>query len=157
MNEFDRFRIDESKEWLKMVSELNGRIKTCDNMLEVVDRLGGVRGIDYSKPHIKASTKTDAMDDVIVAIEELKGKWRDEKLRIKAELDEATKTIYKIPVSTYCDVLILRYLECMPWEKVAEETGYGVDNCHKIHKKALLELYRYLPDGWKTKIPKAIE
>lgn len=154
MGEYEDFIASESRKWLEHVRTLKGRIKTCDDMMEVVRRLAEPKGIDYSKQPGGQSNK-DAIADVVAAMDELTEAWRTERIRLTAELGEATSTIAKLDDAAQRTILLARYVDCLEWSDVASIAGYSEDHCYRVHRAALASLHRFIPPDWRTELPRA--
>ena len=156
MREYEDFIANESREWLEKVRTLKKRIDECDQMIEVVRYLAEPKGIDYASQPGSGVNK-DAIADVVAAMDELTGRWRDERLRLDAELDEALGIIYRLegkePV--LCSLLMYRYVAAMEWREVAKALSYSEDHCYKLHRAALVAIHRFIPPMYRTDIPKA--
>lgn len=156
MREYEDFIAEESRAYLDKVRTLKKRIDECDQMIEVIRYLAEPKGIDYASQPGSGLNK-DAIADVVAAMDELTGRWRDERLRLDAELDEALGIIYKLEgrESTLCALLMYRYVSAMDWADVAEAMNYSEDYCYKLHRAALVAVHRFIPPMYRTDIPKA--
>ncbi|WP_049945143.1 DUF1492 domain-containing protein [Butyrivibrio sp. AC2005] len=77
------------------------------------------------------------MEDVIVKIIDLENEINseiDELVDLKAKIMTVIKTIDNLEYQT---LLELRYLCYKPWEQIAIDMGYSVNNIFKMHKKAI--------------------
>lgn len=147
-------RIEMSRAWLEHVGGISLELARVDDSLEVISRLAEPRGIDYSRPVVSHSVVVDVVAETVAVMEELAVEWRDEKIRLTLEQNEARRTILKMPTKTYASLLICRYVDRMKWEDVGYAIGYdGNYACGYLDKPAKLELYDYLPPEWK--LPKA--
>lgn len=154
MQEYEDFIAAESRAYLDKVRTIRNRIKVCDDMLEIVRRLAEPKGIDYASQPGSGVNK-DAIADVVAAMDELSGAWRDERIRLIAELDEAVGAIYKVADATLCVLLMARYIDGMEWADVACALNYSEDHCYKKHREALVAIHRFIPPMYRTDIPKA--
>lgn len=154
MQEYEDFIANESRAYLDKVRTIRNRIKVCDDMLEIVRRLAEPKGIDYASQPGSGVNK-DAIADVVAAMDELSGAWRDERIRLMAELDEAVGTIYKIGDATLCVLLMSRYIDGLEWGDVAAVLNYSEDHCYKLHRVALVAIHRFIPPMYRTEIPQA--
>lgn len=158
-DEYDKWRISESRAWLKHVREVwrdKQRISSSlDDTLEVIRRLAEPRGIDYARPAVRTSANVDVVADVVAAMDELAQEWRDASMRVAEEEREARRVIAKVDNAAYRQLLTLRYLNGKGWDDVAREMNYSVDYCFELHDQAALALHDHLPYGWRTRIPSA--
>lgn len=155
MREYEEYMAAESRRWLDYVSTILPKIRSCDNMLEVVRYMAEPKGIDYTKPFVNGSISKDIIADTVAAMEELMGRWGDERQRLTSELDDAMATINRLEDPRHVMLLERRYIEGMQWKDVADDLGYSEQACYKMHNDAAVALHRYLPSGWRTEIPDA--
>lgn len=153
-DEMDESRIIQSTAWLEHIGGITMELERVDDTLEVISRLAEPRGIDYSRPVVSHSVVVDVIAETVAVMEELAVGWRDEKLRLAQEQNEARRIILKLPNKTYASLLICRYVDRMKWDEVGRAIGYdGNYACGYLDKPAKLMLYDYLPPEWK--LPKA--
>lgn len=138
-----------SKRWLARVATLKGRIEECDGMVEVVRSLAEPKGIDYTRPNVMSSMSKDAIADVVAAVDEMVGRWADERARLMSELDEAVETIHRLDDPTMSALLLMRYVDGMPWREVAERMAYSEAYCYELRDRACAMLEPLLPPGWR--------
>lgn len=158
-DEYDKWRISESRAWLKHVREVwrdKQRISSSlDDTLEVIRRLAEPRGIDYARPAVRTSANVDVVADVVAAMDELAQEWRDSSIRIAEECAEAKLAIDNVDNAVYRQLLTLRYIDGKCWDDVANDMHFSKDYCFELHDKAALALHDHLPYGWRTRIPSA--
>lgn len=80
------------------------------------------------------------MEDVIVKIIDLENEINqdiDKLVDLKAEIMGVIKGVDN---PEYQTLLELRYLCFKPWEQIAMEMGYSINNLFKMHRKALSEI-----------------
>lgn len=76
-------------------------------------------------------------DDIIAKIIDFEHEINNEIESLVGLKQELTEVIQNVPNAEQRMLLELRYLCFKPWEQIAFEMGYGIDNVFKIHKKAL--------------------
>lgn len=153
-DEMDESRIIQSTAWLEHIGGITMELGRVDDTLEVISRLAEPRGIDYSRPVVAHSLVVDAIAETVAVMEELAVGWRDAKIRLAQEQNEARRTILKLPNKAYASLLVCRYVDRMKWDEVGRAIGYdGNYACGYLDKPAKLMLYDYLPPEWK--LPKA--
>ena len=157
MDEFQDWKRGQALAWLKHIGDLVRDEATIDGTMEALRRIAEPSGIDYTKPVISKSVDVDVMTEVYCAMEEIAQEWRDRKIEIQAERNEARRTIFKVEDSRYRQLLILRYVDGNDWKSIARKMSYSEDNCYKLHDRAALALYDFLPPEWRTEIPKALQ
>ena len=87
-----------------------------------------------------ATRNIHRMEDVIVKIIDLQNEINadiDELVDFKAEVMSVIKSIDNLEYQT---LLELRYLCFKPWEQIAIELGYSINNVFKMHRKAIEKL-----------------
>lgn len=153
-DEMDESRIIQSTAWLEHIGGITMELGRVDDTLEVISRLAEPRGIDYSRPVVSHSVVVDVIAETVAVMEELAVGWRDAKIRLAQEQNEARRTILKLPNKAYASLLVCRYVDRMKWDEVGRAIGYdGNYACGYLDKPAKLMLYDYLPPEWK--LPKA--
>ena len=86
-----------------------------------------------------ATRNIHRMEDVITKIIDMQAEINadiDKLIDLKAEIMDAIKSVDNLEYQT---ILELRYLCYKPWEQIAIELGYSVNNVFKMHRKALEE------------------
>ena len=76
-------------------------------------------------------------DDIIAKIIDFENEINSEIESLVGLKHELTDVIQNVPNAEQRMLLELRYLCFKPWEQIAFEMVYGIDNVFKIHKKAL--------------------
>ena len=156
MTEYEDWIISESDAWLKHIRRINHELVAADDTLEVIRRLQEPGGIDYSQPHVNGSPKGDVMADIIAATDELMGRWRDRRLELIGEQEDARAVILRMPTPRYRVALLLYYVNGRTWDEASDLMGYEPNTVKKWMPMAKMELHRFLPDGWRTDVPKSI-
>ena len=80
------------------------------------------------------------MEDVIAKIIDLESEINkdiDQLVELKANI---MKLIRGVGNPEYQTLLELRYLCYKPWEQIAVDMGYSINNLFKMHRKALASL-----------------
>ena len=80
------------------------------------------------------------MEDIIMRIFDLENEINADIDALVALKREIVSTIKSVPNLEYQILLELRYLCFKPWEQIAVEMGYGIDNVFRLHQKALKDL-----------------
>ena len=127
------------KEFLQGGRNLHFEIARLKIILEKKLDDATVSGIDYGRDVVSKSSqnaqenKYTEYSDFCILVEN----------RIK-EL-EAYQTKMLAVINTYSDsygrsLLLMRYIECLSWEKIAEEMNYDTRSVQRLHGKILVEL-----------------
>ncbi len=124
------------QEWLERICDTDKEIEILQSELQsFFDKLTG-----YSQSYADIT----ASDSLLTAYSDYaKGIKRrvDELSRIKAEVLEVISAVEK---DTYRQLLVLRYVEGMTWECIAEKMYYSVRGIQRTHKRALPEVEKIL-------------
>lgn len=157
MDEFIEWKRGQSMAWLQHIRDLIRDEATIDGTLEAIRRIAEPGGIDYAKPVISKSVDVDVMTEVYCSMEEIAQEWRDKRLEIEEERNEARRIIFKLPEARHRQVLVFRYVDGKDWKAIAKAMNFTEDNCYKLHSQAALALYDHLPGEWRTQIPDALQ
>lgn len=82
----------------------------------------------------------DPVKENAVKIAELEKKLEKEKRKAAVELARVTKVINAITDGVEHEILTLRYVKCMKWEEIAEETNYSEQRLYQLHNSGLKNL-----------------
>ena len=83
---------------------------------------------------------TSLMADAVAKIIDLQAEINhdiDTLVDLKREIVSVIKSIENLEYQT---LLEKRYLCFLPWEQIAVDMNYGIDNVFKLHKKALAQV-----------------
>ena len=75
--------------------------------------------------------------DIVAKIVDYENEINKEIKKLVKLKEDVTDAINSIPNAEQRTLLELRYLMFKPWEHIAAEMYYSIDNVFKIHKKAL--------------------
>ena len=129
-----------AKEYLSQAYRLDQRI---DAKIEQVMSLRNLAAKATSTLSDIASSGTrniHRMEDIIMRIFDLENEINADIDALVALKREIVSTIKSVPNLEYQILLELRYLCFKPWEQIAVEMGYGIDNVFRLHQKALKDL-----------------
>lgn len=132
-----------TKEWLSRARTIDGELATLKKTeRELTDKLtSGTQNItgdtvqDTKDPH-----KFDELGEIGVEIEQAKKMLR----RIKAETLAA---IMRLDNGVYRRLLVLYYVNCYSWERVAVEMNYTYRHTTRLHGRALIAMTEVLKRG----------
>lgn len=85
----------------------------------------------------KGTPYVHSKENIIVKMIDLENEINadiDELVDLKREIMTVIKSVKNLEYQT---LLELRYLCFKPWEQIAIEMGYGIDNTFKMHRRAL--------------------
>ena len=89
----------------------------------------------------RAKTMTSATEALVLKRMSLEGKLKALDKRIQATAAELAAEICKrVDGGKYQTVLLLRYVDCLPWEEVAARMDYSRRQAERIHDAALMSI-----------------
>lgn len=120
---------------------------------ETEARLDGLGAVRYDREGGKTyvANGDDAMARAVAALNAARQRHEDAIVQCEAERSEFDAILANI-TPLYASLLTYRYEMCMSWEQVAEQHDISMTEDYvrgDLRKKALAELYPYLPSGWK--------
>ena len=94
--------------------------------------------MDSSLMHKEAMTG----DAALIA---LKDRMIGQLIELSEVYDEISSAIMKVEDPFYRKILMLRYLDGMVWDEIADRVGYSSRNIYRKHAEALKVIMKYLP------------
>lgn len=85
----------------------------------------------------KSEPEQDRLGQLLIQIEELIDSYNDKQDKLLKEQLKIEKCIDRLEDSIDRNIMRLRYLEGMKWEKICVETNYSWEGIHKKHRKIL--------------------
>ena len=127
-----------AKEYLHEIKKMDLQItfyaKEIDHWRSLSTRVSG----SNFEPNYNSSRNTEPAYvrclEKIIELEDVINGQIDIFIELK---NEATAKINKINVLEYQTVLVMRYINFMPWYKIADEMHYTTRWIYKLHEKAL--------------------
>ena len=126
-----------AKEYLGQAYRIDQRINSKIEQVSALNNIATKATSTISDMPGSATRNIHRMEDVIVKIINLQDEIKadiDELVDIKAEVMSVIKSIDNLEYQT---LLELRYLCFKPWEQIAIELGYSINNVFKMHRKAI--------------------
>ena len=129
-----------AKEYLGQAYRLDQRINSKIEQVASLNELAtkctsSLTGMPRNPNHA-----TSRMADVVAKIIDLQAEINrdiDTLVDLKREIVSVIKGIENLEYQT---LLEKRYLCFLPWEQIAVDMNYGIDNVFKLHKKALAKV-----------------
>ena len=120
---------------------------------EAEARMDGLGAVRYDREGGKTYTAhgDDAMARAVAALNAARQRHEDAIVQCEAERSEFDAILANI-TPLYASLLTYRYEMCMSWEQVAEQPDISMTEDYvrgDLRRKALAELYPFLPPGWK--------
>ena len=126
-----------AKEYLGQAYRIDQRINSKIEQVSALNNMATKATSTISDMPGSATRNIHRMEDVIVKIIDLQDEINadiDELVDFKAEVMSVIKSIDNLEYQT---LLELRYLCFKPWEQIAIELGYSINNVFKMHRKAI--------------------
>lgn len=126
-----------AKEYLGKAYRIDQRINSKIEQVSALNNMATKATSTISDMPGSATRNIHRMEDVIVKIIDLQNEINadiDELVDFKAEVMSVIKSIDNLEYQT---LLELRYLCFKPWEQIAIEMGYSINNVFKMHRKAI--------------------
>lgn len=129
-----------TKEELKEYIETKREIKIIEEKIEFLEeKKTSIKSMiidDMPKPE----PNQDRLGELLGEIEELIEMYNEKQDKLFKQQMKIEKCIDKLDNSKERNIMRLRYLEGMKWEKVCVETNYSWENVHRIHRKILSKI-----------------
>lgn len=126
-----------AKEYLGQAYRIDQRINSKIEQVSALNNMATKATSTISDMPGSATRNIHRMEDVMVKIIDLQDEINadiDELVDLKAEVMSVIKSIDNLEYQT---LLELRYLCFKPWEQIAIELGYSINNVFKMHRKAI--------------------
>ena len=126
-----------AKEYLVQAYRIDQRINSKIEQVSALNNMATKATSTISDMPGSATRNIHRMEDVIVKIIDLQNEINadiDKLVDFKAEVMSVIKSIDNLEYQT---LLELRYLCFKPWEQIAIELGYSINNVFKMHRKAI--------------------
>lgn len=155
--EFEQFKVDEAKAWLKHLLSLKSKVKTMRDELKDLKNEVGISGVEYTDMPKNPNVSDDAILNTVLLYEKKNEMLNDLISEYEKTLVNAEFILQSLKSNEYAYELINRhYLMKEPMAKTCRETCYSERQIRNILRTALLELYYLLPYTYKTPLPKAV-
>lgn len=129
-----------AKEYLSQAYRLDQRIDAKIEQVMSLRNLAAKATSTLSDAAPSGTCNVHRMEDIIIKIIDFENEINADIDRLVDLKREIVSTIKTVP-NLECQMLLeLRYLCFKPWEQIAVEMGYGIDNIFRLHQKALKEV-----------------
>lgn len=126
-----------AKEYLQQIHRLDIEIKQHRRrIIELENEIGGLKAIDYSADRIQ-STPQDRMPGGIARLIELQNEISHEMVVLQERKKRITSEINSLKNEQEAALLVFRYVDCLPWENIANEMHVSIRRVFQIHGDAL--------------------
>lgn len=126
-----------AKEYLGQAYRIDQRINSKIEQVSSLHALATKATSTISDMPGSSTRNVHRMEDVIAKILDLESEINaeiDSLVDLKAEIMSVIKSIDNLEYQT---LLELRYLCFKPWEQIAIELGYSINNVFKMHRNAI--------------------
>lgn len=93
-------------------------------------------GVRYDRPRVSCG-EHKGPEEAACAIVDCEKKIEAQTAKWKAAFEQVMKVIYGVEDQRYQILLLYRYRDFLPWERIAVEMGYSWQYVHQLHKRAL--------------------
>ena len=132
-----------AKEYLRQLWNLDREIEIKYRVLEGVKAQIGIRAMpDQGQNAGKSGSASDPVFEYVAKVTKLEkqlDKKIDRFIGLKAKI---ISQIDGMESRTFRNILTCRYVLMMGWEQVAENVGFDVRHCTRLHGKALQDFAR---------------
>lgn len=129
-----------TKEELKGYIETKREIKIIEEKIEYLkSKKTSIKSMiidDMPKPE----PEQDRLGELLGEIEELIELYNGKQIKLMKQQIEIENCIDKLDNALERNIMRLRYLESMKWEKICVEVNYSWENVHRIHRKILSKI-----------------
>lgn len=129
-----------AKEYLSQAYRLDQRIDAKIEQVMSLRNLAAKATSTLSDAVPSGTRNVHRMEDIIIKIIDFENEINADIDRLVDLKREIMRVIKALPNPEYRTLLELRYLCFKPWEQIAVEMGYSIDNVYKLHRMALKTL-----------------
>lgn len=157
--EMNRLKVELAKAYIAHVDEIKEQVRLLKERREMLENIGGLRGIDYAKDKVKTSPNDDAVPNAVVKLMEAQEAEQASMEFEQREIDEFEDRIVKL---TGRGGLILQCLYLMGVELTdvqiyRQYMPMPKSTYFRRKDEGLLELYNNgLPEAYKLPDEKAV-
>lgn len=135
-----------AKEYLSETNNYRRILRSIELEIEEVRRQSEqIKAIRYDKDRVQSSPSGSAMDDYLIRLDELNGRYMTNVIKLRGEIDKRKRMINAMSNPTHAQILRLRYINGLKWKSICVEMGYTFRHTTKMHGYALqafTELYK---------------
>ena len=135
-----------AKEYLKSIRRWRGRIDGYGQRIEALrTKVTGMQAITYDKVRVQTSPENQ-MAEIIAQLIDIELRHARMLLAYQEQIVQCEEMIEGLEDERHEQVLAMRYIDGMSWERIAERTGYSYRNVTRLHGKALAAFERKYKD-----------
>lgn len=157
-DELERYRIEQAEAWLEGVRKAVGYAARLEESAAAQYELAdGLRGIDYSRDMVSASSTPDAIPNAVANHVDMGDKFKQISDDSKRRVIDAAERIARLPDATEATCLHLYYVDALDtWEHVCVRMFYSYDGMMKLRRRAMLHAYDVMPHTERDPRPPAV-
>ncbi len=129
-----------AKEYLSQAFYLDLEINTKMEIMESMHALATKATSTYSKIPPSGTRNVHRFEETLAKIIDMDREINESIDRLVNLRQEITRVISGVENNEYRNLLEMRYLRFMSWEKIAVTLGYDLRYLYKVHRKALAAL-----------------
>lgn len=127
-----------AKEYLSETNNYRRILRSIELEIEEVRHQSEqIKAIRYDKDRVQSSPSGSAMDEYMIRLDELSGKYITNVIKLRAEIDKRKRMIDALTNPTHAQILRLRYINGLKWKSICVEMGYTFRHITKLHGYAL--------------------
>lgn len=145
-----------AKEYLEDVRAVIRKIQALQEYIDIQSSILMPRGISYGDK-IKVCGMHDKLERNVIKFNELMAHYFDELELCLDTQREAVQIVNNLTRTEYQQALTMHYFNNQPWAYVCDVMGYTHDGMMSLVRRAIIELYDYIPEEYRRyTIPAAI-
>lgn len=129
-----------TKEELKEYIETKREIKIIEEKIEFLESKKTSIKSQIITDMPRGEAEQDRLGQLLIRIEELIELYNEKQSNLIKQQMKIENCIDKLDSSLERNIMRLRYLESMKWEKICVEVNYSWENVHRIHRKILSKI-----------------
>lgn len=128
-----------AKEYLNDIRKMDLEIKTLqDQIVKLRQNAEGLKAMELSD--MPRGGKSKDLADYVAELADLQMKCVSYITNLVEKKDKAMDCIMQIDGSELRNVLLLRYIQCLSWDEIADRMQYSIRTIFSLHGSALSEL-----------------
>lgn len=156
MDRQERDRIQERnekvKEWLWRYREAKKDVRRLEEELrELVELQRSISAVGYTDMP-KGGCRQGDLSEYVVKQERAVKKVQKARYQRIVIFQEVKNVIERLSTADEREIISARYISGKPWESICAEHEYSWRTMHRIHSKALEEIFEFIKNGidWHT-------
>lgn len=129
-----------TKEELKEYTETKREIEIIKEKIEYLESKKTSIKSQIISDMPRGEAEQDKLGQLLIQIEELIDLYNEKFNKLFKQQVEIEKCIDKLDNALERNIMRLRYLQSMKWEKICVEVNYSWENVHRIHRKILSKI-----------------